>query len=159
MLDIQPVNAILGATVSGADLNQPLSAAEHAQVLRALGRHGVLFFPDQPIEAAALRAFALRFGSLQMISRSADPDVPEVSILSNVVENGHYIGLPDAGQDWHTDMTYNRVTGFVNVLVAQKSADAQWQTAGGHRFCEHTGSLRRSTRRRESETRAGHGAA
>jgi taurine dioxygenase len=40
--------------------------------------------------------------------------------LSNVVENGRAIGIPDAGQDWHTDMTYNRVVGFVNVLFAVK---------------------------------------
>jgi taurine dioxygenase len=120
MLDIQPKNAILGATVSGVDLNQPLSDADHARVVRALGQYGVLCFPGQPIEAAVLRAFSVRFGSLQMISRHADADVPEVSILSNVVENGRTIGTPDAGQDWHTDMTYNRVTGFVNVLVAHQ---------------------------------------
>jgi taurine dioxygenase len=89
-------------------------------VVQALGQYGVLCFPRQPIEAAALRAFSLRFGSLQMISRTADAAVPDVSILSNVVENGRYIGTPDAGQDWHTDMTYNRVVGFVNVLVAKK---------------------------------------
>jgi taurine dioxygenase len=120
MLDIQPNNAILGATVTGVDLNQPLADADHARVVRALGQYGVLCFPGQPIEAAALRAFSARFGSLQMISRLADAAVPEVSILSNVVENGRYIGTPDAGQDWHTDMTYNRVAGFVNVLVAHK---------------------------------------
>jgi taurine dioxygenase len=120
MLDIEPHDAILGATVTGVDLNQPLSDADHARVVRALGQHGVLCFPKQPIEAAALRAFSARFGSLQMISRLADAAEPEVSILSNVVENGRYIGTPDAGQDWHTDMTYNRVAGFVNVLVAHR---------------------------------------
>jgi taurine dioxygenase len=120
MLNIQPNNAVLGATVTGVDLNQPLSDADHARVVQALGRYGVLCFPRQQIEAAALRAFSLRFGSLQMISRTSDADVPDVSILSNVVDNGRYIGTPDAGQDWHTDMTYNRVVGFVNVLVAKK---------------------------------------
>ncbi len=119
MLNIEPNNAILGATVTGVDLNQPLSDADHARVVQALGQYGVLCFPRQPIEAAALRAFSLRFGSLQMISPKADADVPDVSILSNVTENGRYIGTPDAGQDWHTDMTYNRVVGFVNVLAAK----------------------------------------
>ena len=37
-------------------------------------------------------------------------------ILSNVVENGKPIGLADAGQDWHTDMSYNNLIGFTNVL-------------------------------------------
>jgi taurine dioxygenase len=134
MLNIEPVNAVLGATVTGVDLNQPLSDTDHARVLRALGQYGVLCFPRQPIEAAALRAFSARFGSLQMISPIADADVPDVSILSNVVENGRYIGTPDAGQDWHTDMTYNAVVGFVNVLVAKKVPMRNGQPLGGTAF-------------------------
>jgi taurine dioxygenase len=123
MLTIQPDDAPLGARVTGVNLAQPLSDADFAAVLRALGAYGVLCFPDQPIEAAALRRFSARFGELQVISSAKDrtePGMPEVSILSNVVENGRPIGIPDAGQDWHTDMTYNRVVGFVNVLVALK---------------------------------------
>ncbi len=120
MLHIEPGKAILGATVTGVDLEQPLSDADLAALLQALGQYGVLCFPRQLIEAKALREFSMRFGSLQMISRTADAAVPDVSILSNVVDNGLYIGTPDAGQDWHTDMTYNRVAGFVNVLVAHQ---------------------------------------
>lgn len=134
MLKIEPCNAVLGARATGVDLNQPLSQTDHARVLGALGKYGVLCFPGQPIEAAALRAFSSRFGSLQMLSRTADPSVPEVSILSNLVENGRYIGTPDAGQDWHTDMTYNRVTGFVNVLVAQKVPMRNGQPLGATEF-------------------------
>jgi taurine dioxygenase len=44
MLDIQPNDAILGATVTGVDLNLPLSEADHARVVQALGRYGVLCF-------------------------------------------------------------------------------------------------------------------
>jgi taurine dioxygenase len=39
-------------------------------------------------------------------------------LLSNIVENGKSIGLADAGQDWHTDMSYNALIGFINVLYA-----------------------------------------
>jgi taurine dioxygenase len=134
MLTIKPANAILGATVTGVDLNQPLSAADFGGLLRALGQYGVLCFPNQLIEAPALRDFSINFGSLQMISRLADANAPEVSILSNVVENGDYIGTPDAGQDWHTDMTYNRVPGFVNVLVAHKVPMRDGKPLGGTAF-------------------------
>ncbi len=41
-------------------------------------------------------------------------------LLSNIVENGKPIGLADAGQDWHTDMSYNAVVGFTNVLYGIK---------------------------------------
>ncbi|HEV7391445.1 MAG TPA: TauD/TfdA family dioxygenase, partial [Burkholderiales bacterium] len=123
MLTIQSDNAPFGARVTGVDLARPLSDADFATVLHALGTHGVLCFPDQPLDAAALRRFSARFGELQVISSvkgRTEPGMPEVSILSNIVENGRAIGIPDAGQDWHTDMTYNRVVGFVNVLVALK---------------------------------------
>ncbi len=134
MLHIEPGKATLGATVTGVDLEQALSDADLANLLRALGQYGVLRFPNQLIEAQALRDFSARFGSLQMISRTADANLPDVSVLSNVVENGRYIGTPDAGQDWHTDMTYNRVAGFVNVLVAHKVPMRDGKPLGGTEF-------------------------
>ena len=137
MLTIEPGNAILGAHVTGVDLNRPLSEDDFARVLQALGRYGVLCFPEQPIEAAALRTFSSRFGDLQVISGNQDrvePGMPEVSILSNVIENGRPIGIPDAGQDWHTDMTYNRVVGFVNVLVAYAVPMRDGQVLGATEF-------------------------
>jgi taurine dioxygenase len=120
MLHIEPSGRILGATVSGIDLAQPLRAGEFAAILVALGRHGVLRFPDQRLPTAALRDFAQRFGRLQatLSGRHHEPGMPEVGILSNIVENGEPIGITDAGQDWHTDMSYNPTIGFLNVLYA-----------------------------------------
>jgi len=93
--------------------------SDFATILVALGRHGVLRFPDQRLEAAALRDFSRRFGRIQdMLTGFHEPGVPEVGILSNIVENGQPIGLADAGQDWHTDMSYNALIGFINVLWA-----------------------------------------
>ena len=134
MLTIEPGNAILGARITGVDLNQPLSDADQARVVQALGKYGVLCFPNQLIEAPALKRFSSRFGELQIISKKVEPGMPEVSILSNVMENGDYIGAPDAGQDWHTDMTYNKTPGFVNVLVAHKVPMRDGQPRGGTEF-------------------------
>jgi taurine dioxygenase len=138
MIKIELGNATLGATVTGVDLARSLSDADFARVLRALAQFGVLCFPNQPIEAAALRTFSARFGELQAMSSGnsgrGEPGIPEVSILSNIVENGRQIGIPDAGQDWHTDMTYNRVAGFVNVLVAKKVPSRNGKPLGGTEF-------------------------
>ena len=137
MLTIERGDASLGAKVTGVDLARPLSESDFAAVLRALGEHGVLCFPNQPIDAAALRRFSARFGELQVISSAkgrTEPAMPEVSILSNVIENGRLIGIPDAGQDWHTDMTYNRVVGFVNVLVAHKVPVRDGRVLGATEF-------------------------
>lgn len=122
MPTIRPSGGALGASVTGIDLSRPMSAADFAAILRALGQHGVLCFPDQLLEPAALRDFSLRFGSIQttLSGRFQDPGIPEVGILSNIVEDGKPVGLADAGQDWHTDMSYRDTMGFVNVLNAHK---------------------------------------
>jgi taurine dioxygenase len=122
MTTIEPSGEILGATVTGVDLSEPLSAADFAAILVGLGRHGVLRFPGQRLEAAALRDFAQRFGRIQttLTGRHHEPGIPEVGFLSNIIENGEPIGITDAGQDWHTDMSYNATIGFLNVLYAVK---------------------------------------
>ena len=40
MTTIEPTGLILGATVRGVDLAQPLSDGDFAAILRAMGRHG-----------------------------------------------------------------------------------------------------------------------
>jgi taurine dioxygenase len=99
-----------------------LSSDDFATILLVLGDYGVLRFPNQHLDAAALRDFSQRFGRIQasLSGRFHEPGVPEVGILSNVIENGQPIGLADAGQDWHTDMSYNETIGFLNVLYAVK---------------------------------------
>jgi len=137
MLTVRPTGAVLGATIEGLDLSRPMSDGEFAQVLTALGRHGVLRFPDQHLDSRALKAFSERFGDIQgSISGSSghDPEVPEVGFLSNVMENGRYIGLPDAGQDWHTDMSYRDVMGFVNVLYGVTIPRRDGMVLGGTEF-------------------------
>ncbi len=120
MEKIIPTGGAMGADVRGLDLAQPLDDACFARLLRALGTHGVLRFPAQRLTAAQLRDFSCRFGPIQrgVADRFRDPSVPEVGILSNIRRDGQPIGLADAGQDWHTDMSYTATRGFVNVLYA-----------------------------------------
>jgi len=122
MVTVQPNDSILGASITGVDLSRPVSDADFAAILRALGRYGVLRFPGQFLESAALRDFSARFGTIQtsITAKFQDKEVPEVGFLSNIVENGVPLGINDAGQDWHTDMSYRDTMGFVNVLNAFK---------------------------------------
>ena len=110
----------LGATIEDIDLSRPLDKTDFAGIFHALGAHGVLCFPKQQLDALSLKAFSERFGSLQgsPTGTYCEPGVPEVMLLSNIVEDGQNIGLADAGQDWHTDMSYNALIGFINVLYA-----------------------------------------
>jgi taurine dioxygenase len=56
-------------------------------------------------------------------------------ILSNIVENGRPIGLADAGQGWHTDMSYSRTIAFANVLYGIRIPQRDGKPLGGTQFC------------------------
>ncbi|MGE0417126.1 MAG: TauD/TfdA dioxygenase family protein [Acetobacteraceae bacterium] len=137
MLTVEPNDAILGASIRGIDLSQPIPESEFGRILVALGRYGVLRFPDQKLEIGDVKRFSELFGEIQgnpISTINRDRPFPEVGILSNVKENGQYIGSPDAGQDWHTDMSYRDVMGFVNVLYGIKIPRRNGKALGGTEF-------------------------
>jgi taurine dioxygenase len=137
MLSIEPTGAILGATVRGIDLSRPIPVPDFGRILLALGQHGVLRFPDQHMDIGDVKRFSELFGEIQGNPiRAVDPTqaYPEVGILSNIKENGAYIGSPDAGQDWHTDMSYRETIGFVNVLYGIRIPRRDGTPLGGTEF-------------------------
>jgi taurine dioxygenase len=137
MLSIEPTGAVLGATVRGIDLTRPLGESDFGQILLALGQHGVLRFPDQKLDIGDVKRFSELFGEIQgnpIQAVDATQPFPEVGILSNVKEDGVYIGSPDAGQDWHTDMSYRETIGFVNVLYGIRIPRREGKPLGGTEF-------------------------
>jgi taurine dioxygenase len=132
MLSVAPTGAVLGATIHGVDVTG-IDDREFARILLALGRYGVLRFPDQQLDIGDLRRFSERFGEIQGPSGAAE-DAAHVGVLSNLRENGKYIGSPDAGQDWHTDMSYRDVMGFVNVLYGIRIPRRDGVPLGGTEF-------------------------
>jgi taurine dioxygenase len=136
-LNIVPTGATLGARVEGLDLSKPLSDTDFQQLLQALGRHGVLSYPKQELTPAQLRDFSQRFGRLEINVAGAyqEPGIPEVMVLSNIVENGKPLGLSDAGQDWHTDMSYSNMIAFTNVLYGMQIPHRDGQPLGNTAFC------------------------
>ena len=127
----------LGATIEGLDLAQPLSDEAHDLVLRALGQYSVIRFPRQELSARDLANFSSRFGKLETNVASThyqEPGVPEVMVLSNIVENGKPIGLADAGQGWHTDMSYSRTIAFANVLYGTRIPHRDGKPLGATEF-------------------------
>jgi taurine dioxygenase len=121
-MKITPTGQTLGATIEGIDLAAPLSDGDFRTILRALGRHGVLCFPEQTLETPQFAAFGRRFGDLEVNVANLfhEPGFPEVMILSNqTTPDGKPVGLNDAGQGWHTDMSYSKDIALANVLHAQ----------------------------------------
>jgi taurine dioxygenase len=126
----------LGATIEGLDLAKALSEEEFDAVLGALGERGVVRFPRQKLTGRELADFSARFGKLEINVANAfqEPGIPEVMILSNIVENGKPIGLADAGQDWHTDMSYSRTIALANVLYGVKIPRRDGKPLGSTEF-------------------------
>lgn len=121
-MNVTPTGQTLGATITGIDLNTSLSAGDFRTILRALGQHGVLCFPNQDLSTDAQRDFGAHFGALDINVAAAgahEPNHPEMMILSNIEEGGKLLGLHDAGQDWHTDMSYARTIALANILHAR----------------------------------------
>ena len=136
-MKLTPAGQTLGATVEGLDLANGLSNTELETVMQALGQYGVLRFPRQTLTAAQLKAFSAQLGDLEINVASAfqEPGLPEVMVLSNMVENGKPVGLSDAGQDWHTDMSYSRQIAFANVLHAIRIPSRDGRPLGSTSFC------------------------
>jgi len=119
---IVPSGTGLGARIEDLDLAHQLSVGDFKQLLRALGEHGVLCFPKQSLETGAFVRFGRMFGDLEInvANQLHEPGHPEVMILSNMVRDGRPLGLGDAGQGWHTDMSYSRDIALANILHALK---------------------------------------
>ncbi|MEM9685155.1 MAG: TauD/TfdA family dioxygenase [Pseudomonadota bacterium] len=122
MFTIRPSGETLGADILDVDLNDPLTDEEAGRLLQALAQHGVLRIPRQKLPPEAHKDFAARFGSLEVnvASGFSVDGLPEVMILSNMVADGKPVGLGDAGQDWHTDMSYSRTIALTSILFAVK---------------------------------------
>jgi taurine dioxygenase len=139
MLTVVPSGESLGCRIEGLDLSRPLDPNDEALVLDAFGRHGVVCFPGQSLSPEQQREFAGRFGSLEINVAAGHytvPGYPDVMVLSNIVENGKAIGLADAGQDWHTDMSYSATVAFLNVLHAIKVPVRDGRPLGNTEFLD-----------------------
>src|SRR4051794_8955128 len=118
-VQVHPFAAGLGADITGADIRQPLPAADRDAIRKAWLDNLVLRFRDQPMTDAQHMAFTHQFGELEfnpakLIEKQYGIETqtagrkseipPEISVISNIVEDGKAIGgLGDGEAFWHTD--------------------------------------------------------
>jgi taurine dioxygenase len=135
-MQVIPSEKVLGATVEGLDLSKSSSAKDVEAIIQALGRYGVIRFPRQRLSAQQQKDFAARFGELEInvAGTFQEPGIPQVMILSNIVRDGKPIGMADAGQDWHTDMSYSKTIAFANVLYALEVPRRNGKVLGSTEF-------------------------
>jgi taurine dioxygenase len=119
-LSIRKLAEPLGAEITGIDVGQPMNDATFKRIEDAFHEHCVVVFRNQRLTPEGHTAFSRRFGDLlvHVMRQYNDPQRPEVLVLSNIFENGKPIGMQDAGQYWHTDLSYTAEPSRCSLLYA-----------------------------------------
>ena len=143
-VEVVPFEAGCGAEIRGVDIRKALAPADRDRIRAAWLQHLVLRFREQPISDAEHMAFTRQFGELEFnpgaliakqygvedysTGRRAETP-PEISVISNIVENGKAIGgLGDGEAFWHTDSSFVDVPPAASLL---RSLECPPASAGG----------------------------
>ncbi len=106
---IERVGFACGARITGIDVSKKLSQEELDLIHKAWLEHLVLVFPGQQLDAKALVRFTSLFGPLDDYATqpfNRHPEINEVMVLTNKHTNGKPSKTYNAGQNWHTDLSY-----------------------------------------------------
>jgi taurine dioxygenase len=112
-LDVRPISGALGAEVFGVDLAEPMGDNLFQAVRQAFLDHCVLFFRDQTLSTDQQKAFACRFGPLNIhpfVNPGADPEVLEV--VKEPTERYNF------GGNWHSDVSFQSEPPLGSMLYA-----------------------------------------
>ena len=116
---VEPLSPVLGASVSGLDLRQPLSDALKRGVYDAFVRYHVLCFRDQHLDHDQQIAFTAQFGTLERHMASNRGTVkPLVHIVTNLDPAGKPTGKVGS-TGWHSDKSFRPNPSLATILHAQ----------------------------------------
>jgi taurine dioxygenase len=119
-MELLPMSPSFGIEVKGVDLSQDLDDDAFATIEKAFNERSVMLFRGQNITDAQHVRFSRRLGELEIhvLREFVKPDHPELYVLSNIVENGKPIGIKDAGNYWHTDLSYTKAPSRGSIMYA-----------------------------------------
>jgi taurine dioxygenase len=142
-LAVRPLTPNLGAEVLGVDLASGTDDETFRALYAAFLRHQVLLFEVEDLPPGRQVELARRFGPVQihvMNQYHADGH-PELYRLSNLDEHGNPTGRhPDKGTlAWHTDGSWQRVTGQATIIYAEVVPEVGGET----HFCDMYGAYER----------------
>jgi taurine dioxygenase len=113
---LDKLTPILGAEISGVDLNHPLSNRQQDEIHRALAENLVIFFRDQHITPQQHLAFGRLFGELHY--HPAAPHDPEDPALMTIHADRN---SPRAnGEGWHTDVSCDEEPPMGSILYIRQ---------------------------------------
>ena len=115
-LTVTPNEGGFGAAVTGLDLARPLPPQTLASVKAAFLAHGVLWFPDQPLDHDQLEAFTLQIGSFGW-----DPYVAPLADRPHILEVRREAEEKASvfGGGWHSDWSFQETPPAATILHAK----------------------------------------
>ena len=139
----RPLSPHVGAEVLGVDLASGVDDDSFRAIRAAFLAHQVLLFDARDLPSARQVEFARRFGEVQIhvMNQYHADGYPELYRLSNLDADGRPNGRhPDRGtMSWHTDGSWQRVTGQATILYAEVASAEGGET----HFCDMYGAYER----------------
>lgn len=123
----EPLHSDFGARVTGVDLANPLSAAELAELHRAIDTYSVLHFPGQNMSDEAQIALTGQLGEPEEghVLFGVTGEIAYVGTIGNVIDGekkrdeSHPQTLSQKGNNlWHSDSSFRQVPSYVSILHA-----------------------------------------
>jgi taurine dioxygenase len=143
-VEVHPFAGGCGAEIRGVDIREPLAAGDRDAIRKAWLDNLVLRFRGVPMTDAQHMAFTRQFGELEfnpakLIEKQYGVETqtsgrraeipPEISVISNIIEDGKAIGgLGDGEAFWHTDSSFVDVPPAASLL---RSLECPPPSAGG----------------------------
>jgi taurine dioxygenase len=109
-----------GAEIADIDLSQELDDRTFAAIEKIYNESSVVLVRGQRITDEQHVRFSGRLGELEIhvLKEYVKPRNPELYVLSNIVEDGKPIGIKDAGNYWHTDLSYTKSPSRGSIMYA-----------------------------------------
>ena len=130
-MQINKLTETFAAEIVGARISDDMSAADLQTIMDAFLEHQVIVIRDQEMSIPEQKNFSRNFGELDFhISRTnKNKEHPEVLVLSNRKVNGKWVGATNAGDEWHTDSSYQPVPAKCTMLHALEVPEEGGETA------------------------------
>src|SRR5688572_4393809 len=137
MFSLRRLGPHFGAEISGLDLSSDINAETFGAIERAYVEHSVLLFRGQSMSDRCHVEFSRRLGELEVhaLREYVHPDHPELYRISNIIENGKHLGIPDAGAYWHTDLSYTVLPSRGSIMQSLKVPRRDGKPLGDTSFC------------------------
>lgn len=139
-IKFQSITPNIGSEVLNFNLSDTFKKEDLQQIDKQFNYRGVLIFRNQnPTEQQHIN-FSKYFGSLEIhvLKQYLLPQNPEILLISNIKKDGVNIGVSDAGQYWHTDLSYMINPSRCSILLSKVIPHPNGKTFGDTCFVSTT---------------------